>query len=661
MDQLVSLSKIFSEKIYRIPDYQRGYAWTKKEVEEFWSDLYRLDEKKNHYVGVLTLEPVDTSIFNNWIDDTWIIESKRYIPYYVVDGQQRLTTSIILITAILEVMKANKIEKLNFTKHEDIIKKYIYESKDDTDSLTYLFGYERENPSYVYLLANIFKYQKTISGKIIETTYTKNLIGAKEVFIEKLSKLNISELEAIYTKITQNFLFNVYTISKDIDVHVTFETMNNRGKPLSHLELLKNRLIYLSTLFDCGEAQKKILRREINSCWKEIYHLLGRITSEQIQDDEFLINHFMLYFSETIKNLEEEERFLFRYFLGKTQTNYLLNTHFVPKNIIDNVLKTTDFHEYIRSLNECIKLWDELKNPQSADKPEEIKEYLQKIRFLTRQSSNYHYVSFEEVPNRSYINVFILACFQACNSDNDLLLKFLKSLEKYLFVILFYDREAIKEESDIHLIDYFDSVLKLNKKELTVNEIIERMSKLHNTITSSPNIKNKTIRNYNLRGLYKNPWIKYFLCEYEYKLMKSSKSNLVKLDREILFSNGYNSIEHIYPLNSHYKYWTDRFAQFTSKQRNSLKHSLGNLVAISENKNSRLGNKPFPEKVSNTQNTTGYKFGTYAEIELTDFEEWGPDEILKRGLTLIAFLNERWDVKIAKKDDKKIFLGLNFL
>ncbi|WP_313125314.1 DUF262 domain-containing protein [Proteiniclasticum ruminis] len=661
MDQLVSLSKIFSEKIYRIPDYQRGYSWTKKEVEEFWSDLHRLDENKNHYVGVLTLEPVEPTIYKNWIDDTWIIDSKKYVPYYVVDGQQRLTTSIILITAILEVMKSKKIDTLNYTKHEDITKKFIYESKDETDSLTYLFGYERENPSYVYLLANIFNFQKTISGKVLETTYTTNLISAKEVFIKKLSTLTKNELEKIYSKITQNFLFNVYTISKDIDVHVTFETMNNRGKPLSHLELLKNRLIYLSTLFDCSEDQKRILRREINSCWKEIYHLLGRITSEHIQDDEFLINHFMLYFSETIKGFEEEERFMFSYFLGKSQTNYLLNTHFVPKNVLDNVLTTKDFFEYIRSLNECITLWDELKNPLSANKPEEIKEYLQKIRFLTRQSSPYHYVLFDEVPNRTYLNVFILACFQACNSDNDLLLKFLKSLEKYLFVTLFYDREAIKEESEIHLLDYFDSVLRLNKKELTIEEIIEKLSKLHNTITSSINIKSKTIKNYSLKGLYKNSWIKYFLCEYEYKLMKLSKSNIVKLDREILFNNGYNSIEHIYPINSHSKYWTDRFTNFTPKQRTSLKHSLGNLVAISENKNSKLGNKPFPEKISNTQNTTGYKYGTYAEIELTSYDEWGPDEILKRGFALITFLNERWDIKIIRKEDKKVFLGLNFL
>ena len=105
MEQLLSMSKIFSEKIFRIPDYQRGYAWTLKEVKDFWGDLCRLENKKNHYVGVLTLEPAKEEDYKKWIDDLWIIDAKRYIPFYVVDGQQRLTTSIILIYVICQIMQ----------------------------------------------------------------------------------------------------------------------------------------------------------------------------------------------------------------------------------------------------------------------------------------------------------------------------------------------------------------------------------------------------------------------------------------------------------------------------------------------------------------------------------------------------------------------------
>lgn len=114
-DQLLSLQRIFTDRLFRIPDYQRGYAWGEKEVREFWNDLERLPIGKNHYVGVLTLEPVMEHDYKKWIDDIWLIQSKSYRPYYVVDGQQRLTTSIILIASLLEIMHERNIDKLNYS------------------------------------------------------------------------------------------------------------------------------------------------------------------------------------------------------------------------------------------------------------------------------------------------------------------------------------------------------------------------------------------------------------------------------------------------------------------------------------------------------------------------------------------------------------------
>lgn len=120
---LLTLSKIFTERLFRIPDYQRGYAWTEKQLKDFWSDLEQLEIGKNHYVGVLTLERVDEKSFNKWDDDKWIIKSKKYEPYYIVDGQQRLTTAIILIEAIVESLNEN--EELNYTSVCDIRRKSL--------------------------------------------------------------------------------------------------------------------------------------------------------------------------------------------------------------------------------------------------------------------------------------------------------------------------------------------------------------------------------------------------------------------------------------------------------------------------------------------------------------------------------------------------------
>lgn len=660
MEQLMSLSKIFSEKIFRIPDYQRGYSWTKKEVEEFWSDLCRLESRKNHYVGVLTLEPVKEDEYKTWVDDTWIIESKRYVPYYVVDGQQRLTTSIILIHTILEIMKQKEIDKLNYTTQDEISKKFICESKNENKSLTYIFGYEYNNPSYEYLISQVFKENIHCRCNIEETTYTMNLKNAKEIFYNKLTILSFEELENVYTKITQHFLYNMYIISEDIDVHVTFETMNNRGKPLSHLELLKNRLIYISTLFDASDSDKIRLRRNINNCWKGIYHLLGKNKEERLQDDEFLVTHFMLYFCKKINDMEKRERYLYNRVFGEWQNNYLLNSYFVPLNIIEKKLTMTECFNYIESLNDCIVQWGYIKNPISSSLTDEVKEYVEKIKFLSIPSRRYYRNKFQVEAN--YINVFVLACFQACKNNDDVLLKYLKALEKYIFAIEFFDSEAI-DELNINLISFRETVVKLNTGDISINEVIDKLNKIYLQLTNTPEIAKRTIQYYNRVGFYGCNWLRYFLCEYELKLMKMSKSNISKLNKEILFDNGYNSIEHIYPENSHYKYWTNLYSKFSTKQRNSLKRSLGNFVAISGTKNSKIGNIPFPEKKCNSQNSLGYKYGTYAEIELTQYNDWGAEEILSRGLKLVSFLQERWGIKVGsgKKEDKKLFLGLDFL
>ncbi|WP_417667522.1 DUF262 domain-containing protein [Pseudidiomarina sp.] len=248
--ELYSVSKIFTERLLRIPDYQRGYAWTKKQLKYFWSDIQQLEKGHNHYVGVLTLEDVEKDKYSKWDDDEWIIESKNYEPHYVVDGQQRLTTTVILIQCILEAIGDSEI---NYTNPNEIRKKFIYESKDGGISRSYLFGYEVDNPSYEFLKQKIFCELSDNQPNVQETIYTNNLLIAKEYFKEQLYSLDIHQIEALYTKVTQNLLFNIYSMSHEIDVHVSFETMNNRGKPLSHLELLKNRLIYLSTKVDSDE------------------------------------------------------------------------------------------------------------------------------------------------------------------------------------------------------------------------------------------------------------------------------------------------------------------------------------------------------------------------------------------------------------------------
>ena len=121
-DELQTLSKLFTERLFRIPDYQRGYAWTQEHLEDFWSDLCQIEDRRNHYTGVLTLETVPKIQAESWEEDQWIINSRSFSPFYVVDGQQRLTTSIILVACIASTLEGPE-DQLNYTSKREIEKK----------------------------------------------------------------------------------------------------------------------------------------------------------------------------------------------------------------------------------------------------------------------------------------------------------------------------------------------------------------------------------------------------------------------------------------------------------------------------------------------------------------------------------------------------------
>ena len=53
-NELQSLSQLFQNRLFRIPDYQRGYAWQQQQLVDFWDDLVNLHPDRYHYTGLLS-------------------------------------------------------------------------------------------------------------------------------------------------------------------------------------------------------------------------------------------------------------------------------------------------------------------------------------------------------------------------------------------------------------------------------------------------------------------------------------------------------------------------------------------------------------------------------------------------------------------------------
>ena len=634
MSNLKSLSQIFEHKLLRIPDYQRGYAWQAHELKDFWDDLENLSTDKVHYTGVITLEPVSKELSSHWQDDIWLIEGLGYKPFYVVDGQQRLTTSVILVQAILGTVQLNS--ELNYQSQEAIKEQYILRMGTDGQRRSFLFGYEIDNPSDEFLKTQIFD-EPSYTNSDQLTLYTKNLSDAKSFFLEKLKDLNHGELETLFKKLTQKFKFNLYEIDDEIDVFVTFETMNNRGKKLSSLELLKNRLIYLSTLFHDHDG-RKVLRQKINESWKMIYEYLGKNPKSPLSDNLFLRNHWTMYFKYSRRK-------------GDDYINFLLDEKFTAKNIThpdsdDSKVTITEIEAYVSSLQQSIKPWFYIHNPYekvSGYEDAENKELLNRLDRLSFRS----------------FKPLILAAFCSKQTMQDINV-LLKAIERYNFTLF----SLSQRRGNTGDTEFFSEARSVLQNTTSIDAVVGNINNWVCDYFSAEKFRDHIEDRFEVghqEGFYRWDGLRYFLYEYEVYLQTKGMQAQRKLDwRTITASQkDHVTVEHIYP-QTETEEWAGHFSGISDEGKHLLTHSLGNLLPLSRAKNSSLQNDPFEQKKNNGKGI-GYYNGSISENDVALKMEWTPAEILERGLVLLDFMENRWDIKLGDVSSKREILGLTFL
>lgn len=638
MAKLFSISEIFDKRILRIPDFQRGYSWGERQLQDLWEDLEKVASDKIHYTGLLTIEKVQILANNigKWNDALFLTkkdENERYIPFYIVDGQQRIITALILISSILEKFDAK--ETISGFPREDILKRYI--KIENENGKTFLFGYEKDDPSYEYLKVRIFKESATNNLNEPETLYTKNIDFAKTFFDNKIKNLAKPNLEKLFVKLTQNFKFNLYEVDEDLDVYVMFETMNNRGKPLSKLELLKNRLIYLTTTLDNSEEERNQVREQINSSWKTIYSFLGKNKEQVLDDDDFLKNHTYMYFGKSFWT-EEADSF----------SRYLLNEYFTTKKVLDKGVRLADIENYVVSIQKSVQKWFEIKFPfhSTSTIDNTLREWVDRINRL-------EYAPF--LPN-------MMAALLS-NTQNSDLLKLFKAMDRYVFLVFKIYQSRSHTGKNLF---YGQAHHVYNTKDIwELKRLIEQR-----TETDTKEYDNMQFQNYlneilqnvkDKKGYYAWNGVHYFLYEYELYLQGDEEQ---KITYNTFIKR--NSIEHIYPQNPKEDCWVVSFDKYSSEQRVKLKNSLGNLLLLSVPKNAHLQNKCFDFKKrhsspSNEDEFKGYFNGSHSEIAVNSYDNWTAKEILERGIKMLDFLEKRWEVNLGSFDQKKKILFLDFL
>ncbi|GAA7864279.1 hypothetical protein HpMS19_15170 [Helicobacter pylori] len=257
--ELLDLDGVIEKGVFEIPSYQRGYAWQKRQLKDFWNDLEHVSKlrKQFHYMHSLTLRELENEFENS--------------AFEIIDGQQRLATSLILL-GLLAKTTQNKDPKYSLINLEPILSYKYYGLSEAFRAIT-----EEENDLEAF---------KT-------SFYAKNLIEAYAFFQEKISDTPIETLERMFDALIKKMLFSVVGLNDSrIDPFSSFETINNRGKDLSTLELLKNRLHFVAhKIYEVKKLEK--LQQEINDTYTLIYHNL-----RQFEDDhlEGFLKHFVAYY-----------------------------------------------------------------------------------------------------------------------------------------------------------------------------------------------------------------------------------------------------------------------------------------------------------------------------------------------------------------------------
>ncbi len=165
MNDTLTLAEVFRGKILQVPDYQRGYAWGEKQWSELIEDLEYLAPTKEHFTGTVILHPQPGE---SQMDS----EGTEHHVFHVVDGQQRLTTLILLLDAVSKAIKGH-----DETLAEGIRKNYIA----SLDRMRQpLFKLRLNKDCHDFFAIGVLGESPSLSGETMRSH--KQLAGARDFF-----------------------------------------------------------------------------------------------------------------------------------------------------------------------------------------------------------------------------------------------------------------------------------------------------------------------------------------------------------------------------------------------------------------------------------------------------------------------------------------------
>ena len=270
--KFLSFAQLLEKRLFRIPLYQRAYSWSRTERGDMFEDIGKLKNRPENSHFMATVVGLNRRTISIVTDEYDVID--------IVDGQQRLTTLVILLKTIEQELVSLLTDA-------------------DRDALTTEARLERE-------LQELLVKADASSLILLQTNhdrtqYFANFLraGASPPFTEARTLADRELLRAIHEcksfvqkwgdpvellRLLKNQLWFVFHETHDVKtVYTVFEVLNDRGLPVSWLAKLKSRLMEVVFESDQGNSSEHI--DELHRIWGAFYGTVGmhdRIDTEAL-------------------------------------------------------------------------------------------------------------------------------------------------------------------------------------------------------------------------------------------------------------------------------------------------------------------------------------------------------------------------------------------
>ncbi|GHR14808.1 hypothetical protein JP0090_13430 [Helicobacter pylori] len=196
-----------------IPIYQRVYSWEKEQCKQLWDDIIKVggdDKMDGHFIGSILYVLDRITHSNNAL--------------LIIDGQQRLTTITLLLTALRDHWS---------DKRKDIEDHYLINSDKDGDKKFRLILSESDKDTLLSLIDKDKRKPSEPSLKIVENF---------KLFEEWVSK-NTNKLETIFRGLEKLMIVEIALEKGKDDPQLIFESMNSKGIELTQTDLIRNYIV----------------------------------------------------------------------------------------------------------------------------------------------------------------------------------------------------------------------------------------------------------------------------------------------------------------------------------------------------------------------------------------------------------------------------------